>query len=133
MNYPIKVIIQNFYQVSIGYHYTGKSYEELRIIMKKNAKKSFKKLISKIDLKGVDVEAVYSHDKDDNPVKLIRATAKEHKIDGIIFGEKGRSATTALFIGSGAEKLIGIDLNIPIMVVRSKGKQAGIIDYLKEI
>ncbi len=133
MNYPIKVIIQNFYQVSIGYNYTGKSYEEFRIIMKKNAKKSFKKLISKIELKGVDVEAVYSHDKDDNPVKLIRVTAKEHKIDGIIFGAKGRSATTALFIGSGAEKLIGIDLNIPIMVVRSKGKQAGIIDYLKEI
>ncbi|MDA1120281.1 MAG: hypothetical protein O2887_07275 [Bacteroidetes bacterium] len=65
-----------------GYHYTGKTFEEFSVIMKKNAEKSYTKFISKIDLKGVDVEAVYSLDKDEDPIELIKETAARYNVDG---------------------------------------------------
>ena len=53
--------------------------------------------------------------------------------DAIVIGAKGRTDTTAIFIGSSAEKLIHIDSTIPIMIVRPKGRRAGIIELLKDI
>jgi len=129
----VKIIAQNVYQVPSGYHYTGKSYEEFALIMKQNAERSYKAFIKNIDTKGLHVEAIYSLAKGEGPIKLIYDTAKKMDADGIILGAKGRSATTALFIGSTAEKLINVDVDIPVMVVRPKGRQAGILDYIREI
>ena len=132
-NSDVRIIAQNVYQVPSGYHYTGKTYEEFADVMKKNAEKSYNAFIKKVDTKGHSIEAIYSLDKGEDPIKLIYDTAKELNADGIIFGAKGRSATTALFIGSTAEKLINVDVDIPVMVVRPKGRQAGILDYIREI
>ncbi len=129
----VKIIAQNVYQVPSGYHYTGKSFEEFGEVMRKNAENSYKGFIKKIDAQEQTIEPIYSLDKGDDPIKLIYETAKDLKVDGIIFGAKGRSATTALFIGSTAEKLINVDVDIPVMVVRPKGKQSGILDYIREI
>jgi len=129
----VEVIAQNVYHVPSGYHYTGKSFKEFGDVMQKNAEKSYKAFIKDIDTQGQSVVANYSLDKDEDPIKLIYDTAKELGVDGIILGAKGRSATTALFIGSIAEKLISVDVDIPVMVVRPKGKQAGILDYIREI
>ena len=129
----VKIIAQNVYQVPTGYHYTGKSFNDFARIMQKNAEKSYKAFIKKIDTKGQTIEPIYSLDKHEDTIQLIYDTADKLKVDGIIFGAKGRSATTALFIGSTAEKLIDVDINIPVMVVRPKGKQSGILDYIREI
>jgi nucleotide-binding universal stress UspA family protein len=51
----------------------------------------------------------------------------------IIIGAKGRTAATALFIGSLAERLIQINNKVPLLVTRPKGKNAGIIEYILEI
>lgn len=132
-NSEIEIIAQNVYQVPTGYHYTGKSFEEFGSVMEKNARKNYEAFLKKIDLKGQKVQSIYSLDKGEDTIKLIYDTAKKQKVDGIIFGAKGRSATTALFIGSTAEKLISTDVDIPVMVVRPKGRQSGILDYIREI
>ena len=132
-NSDIKIIAQNVYQVPSGYHYTGKSYKEFADVMKDNAIRGFEIFIKNVDTQGQHIEAIYSLDKGEDPTKLIYDTAKKHNADGIILGAKGRSSTTALFIGSTAEKLINVDVDIPVMVVRPKGRQAGILEYIKEI
>ena len=113
--------------------FRGKTFEEFAEVMKENASKGFETFIKNVDTKGQHIEAIYSLDKGEDPIKLIYDTAKEMNADGIILGAKGRSATTALFIGSTAEKLINVDVDIPVMVVRPKGRQAGILEYIKEI
>src|SRR5690606_23665648 len=64
----VKVICQNVYTVPVGYHYTGKSYEEFAKIMEKNARSDFKKWLGKIETKGVKIDAIYSLDSDEDPV-----------------------------------------------------------------
>lgn len=129
----IEIVCQNVFSVPSGYHYTGKSYEEFTEIMKVHAEINYKKFIRKIDTKGVKISPVYSKDEHDDPVMSIASKAKEVKADGIIIGAKGRTAATALFIGSMAERLIRYNDSLPLLVTRPKGKNAGILDYILEI
>ncbi|EAZ79238.1 universal stress protein [Algoriphagus machipongonensis] len=129
----IEIVCQNVFSVPSGYHYTGKSYEEFTEIMKVHAEINYKKFIRKIDTKGVKISPVYSKDENDDPVMSIATKAKEVNADGIIIGAKGRTAATALFIGSMAERLIRYNDSLPLLVTRPKGKNAGILDYILEI
>jgi len=128
-----KIIVQNVYQVPVGYHYTGKSFKDFSEIMKEHARKDYQKFARSFKLDNLKVEQVYTLDKDDDIISDIYKTAKKVKATLIIIGAKGRTATTALFIGSKAEKLIQIDSEIPMLVVRPKGKKAGFREYLKEL
>ncbi|SEF87606.1 universal stress protein [Algoriphagus boritolerans] len=128
-----EIVCQNVFSVPSGYHFTGKSYEEFTEIMKMHAEINYKKFIRKIDTKGIKITPIYTKDDDDDPVKEIVSKALEIKADGIIIGAKGRTAATALFIGSMAERLIQFNDSLPLLVTRPKGKNAGILDYILEI
>jgi len=127
-----KLICQNVYTVPAGYHYTGKSHKEFAEIMKKNAQQNFKKFMKKIDPRGVDIEEVYSLDTNDNLASDIYDLADEIHPDFIIIGAKGRTAAAALFLGSLAEKMVNEKMNHPLLVVRFKGKNAGVFETLRE-
>jgi nucleotide-binding universal stress UspA family protein len=129
----VEIVCQNVFHVPSGYHFTGKTFEEFSEIMKMHAEINFKKFIRKIDTKGIKVTPVYTKDDDDDPVQEIVATAMEIGADGIVIGAKGRTAATALFIGSIAERLIQYNDQLPLLVTRPKGKNAGILDYIMEI
>ncbi len=129
----VEIVCQNVFAVPSGYHFTGKTYEEFTAIMRMHAEISYKKFIRKIDTKGIKITPVYTQDDDDDPVQEIVAMAMETKSDGIIIGAKGRTAATALFIGSIAERLIQFNDSLPLLVTRPKGKNAGILDYILEI
>ncbi|MDQ3392717.1 MAG: universal stress protein [Bacteroidota bacterium] len=128
-----KVIVQNVYNVPAGYHYTGRTFEEFARIMEKNAKKDYRKFIKKIETEGIKPKVIYSLDRNDDPVEDIYEMAEKLQPDTIIIGAKGRTATTAIFLGSLAERLVQINKKYPMMVVRPKGKNAGILDYFLEL
>lgn len=129
----LEIVCQNVFTVPSGYHFTGKSYEEFTQIMRMHAEINYKKFIRKIDTKGNKITPIYTQDDDDDPVQEIVSKAIEMDADGIIIGAKGRTAATALFIGSMAERLIRSNESLPLMVTRPKGKNAGILDYILEI
>ncbi|GAA0894066.1 hypothetical protein GCM10009122_37460 [Fulvivirga kasyanovii] len=128
-----EIYCQNVYNVPAGYHYTGKSFKEFAEIMKKNAQESFKKFIKKIDPRGIKIHEVYSLDTNDNLASDIYDLADEIDTDFIIIGAKGRTAAAALFLGSLAEKMVNDKMNHPLLVVRFKGKNAGLFETLREI
>ncbi len=128
-----EIIVQNVFTVPTGYHYTGKSYEEFSQVMQKNAEKDYKKFIKQVDTKGIKLKAVYSRDTNDDVTTDMLDKAREAKANAIIIGAKGRTATTAFFLGSITERLIQLDSDIPLMVVRPKGKNAGFLEFIKEL
>lgn len=129
----IEIICQNVFSVPVGYHYTGKSYKEFSEVMKKHAQKDFRRFIKTIDTKNQKIKTVYSLDTNDNLASDIQDLADELEVDGIIIGAKGRTAAAALFLGSLSEKLINSQMGRPLMVVRPKGKNVGLLESLREI
>ncbi len=130
---PVKIVAENVYSVPQGYHYTGKSFKEFASIMRENATKGYEKFIKQVNTDGIDLEAIYSLDKNDDLIGTIFSNAKKHHADIIIIGAKGRSATAALFIGTNAEKLVHIDSKIPILVIRPTGRTEGLLEFIKEL
>ncbi|UII25615.1 universal stress protein [Fulvivirga maritima] len=130
---PSEIICQNVYAVPAGYHYTGKTFEEFGEIMKKNAQDNFQKFIKKIDKRGLTVRDEYALDTNDNLASDIYDLADSEKVGFVIIGAKGRTAAAALFLGSLAEQMVNEKMNQPLLVVRYKGKNAGIIESLREI
>uniref|UniRef100_UPI004048D841 universal stress protein n=1 Tax=Algoriphagus sp. TaxID=1872435 RepID=UPI004048D841 len=128
-----ELFFQNVFTIPSGYYFTGKSLEEFTDQLKAHAAANFKKFIRKIDTKGIKITPIYTPDQDDNPIQEIVATALAQKADVILIGAKGNTASTALHIGSLAERLIQYNNRVPLLVSRPKGKNAGVLDYLLEI
>lgn len=129
---PVEIICQNVYTVPSGYHYSGKSREEFAELMKKYSMDTFKRFISKIDTKGVDIKPIFSDDLDEDKTTDIRGLAEKEKVDGIIIGSRGKT-TAALLLGSVAEKLVRVVTNFPLLIVRKKGDSEGILDRIKKL
>ena len=128
-----ELFFQNVFTIPSGYYFTGKSLEEFTDQLKAHAAANFKKFIRKIDTKGIKITPIYTPDQDDNPIQEIVATALAQKADVILIGAKWNTASTALHIGSLAERLIQYNNRVPLLVSRPKGKNAGVLDYLLEI
>lgn len=129
----VQVVVQNVFSVPAGYHYTGKTYDDFSEIMMKHARRDFKKFIKTIDSGNVKIKDVYSLDKNDNKMSDIYDKALEIKADAIVMGAKGRTAATALFLGSIAERAIQMNKQFPLLIVRQKGQNAGFIDFILDI
>ena len=130
----VEVICHHSYQVPVGYHYTGKSFDQSAHVMEENARKRYKRFIRQIDTKDIKVTPSFALAKGDDLVTSIYETAVNYQVDFVVIGGKGKTASTALFpIGTNTEKLISVDSEIPLLVVRSKHKNAGIIDMLQRI
>lgn len=127
------ITIQNVFSVPTGYHYTGKSYKEFVKVMEKNAEKDFKKFSRHFDFGELKINVEYSLDNNEDPVGDIYEMAGKIKANLIVIGAKGRTAATAFFLGSMAERLIQVDSEFPMLVVRPKGRNAGFWDFIKEI
>ena len=128
-----EIICHHVYSVPTGYHYTGKSYGEFAEIMRRNAQKEYEKFVRKVDTKGIQVRPLFTLDENDNPVDDIHKVAIEEKADCIVVGGKGKSATTSFFmIGNTTEKLVSSVSEVPLLLVRPKHEDEGIMDYIKK-
>lgn len=128
-----EIFAQHVYHVPVGYHYAGKSKKEFAEIMKLNAQKRFRKFIAKCDCQNIKINEEYTLDDNENIVEDIHNYAKKINATGIVFGSKGMTATSSFFLGSTAEKLIKIDTEFPLMVVRKAGEYKGIMHLIQKL
>jgi len=115
------------FKVPIGYHKSGKSYEEFAKIMRKNARDEFKEFKKGIDLKGVKMIPLFA--LNDNPAKAIQGVAKRKKADLIVIGAKGRTFAAFVLLGSVTERLIDTT-HLPILAVKKKAAGMGLLEAL---
>lgn len=129
----VKIYAQNIYTVPTGYRYTGKTYDEFAEIMKENAMKDYEVFFRTVDNDGKKIRPIYSLNDNDEFVSDIRDEAKKRKIDLVIIGAKGQTPTSALFIGSKAERIVQMNIDCSMLVVRRKGEKAGFMDFIDEL
>ncbi len=132
-NLKSKIYLQNVYQVPSSYRYSGKTYEEFAEIMKGHAINDLEILIKNVEKHQQELIPVCSLDTDGKIIDLALEEAAKKKVDLIIMGAKGRTATSAIFIGSKSERMIRINEDIPMMIIRKKGAVAGILESLKDL
>ena len=128
---PKSIKCYHLYDVPHGYSKTGKTYEEFEEIMRENARKDYEKFIRRNDLPEFDCQ-LKVRDKGDTAENLLNAANAEN-VDLIIIGSRGRTDSAALLIGSVSEKLININNQIPMLVVKKKGENMHFFEALFRI
>ncbi|WP_114751642.1 universal stress protein [Pleomorphovibrio marinus] len=123
-----KVICYHIYEVPAGYSKTGKSYEEFSRIMHENAKKDCNRLSQKFNLNGLNCE--FKLKKDQHESQYILDLAKEMSADLIIMGSRGRTDSSAILLGSVAERLVNVNNIIPTLILKKKGESLGFFEAL---
>lgn len=132
-NNEVEIVCQNVYSVPTGFHTSGKSFEQFAEVMKENSEKAFEAWIQTIDCEAVPITPVYSLKHNLSYGEIIKATAVEHDVNGIIIGAKGRSASSSIFMASTAEDLIRNIDYLPLTIVRPKGVTVGLFSSLREL
>lgn len=121
------------FKLPLGYYKTGKSEEEFAEIMKTNAQKKYTGFIDEIDNKGIDISVAYIRNKELDTYEVINNFAHEQQADLIVIGGRGRTNAAALFLGSTVERLISVDIDIPLLVVKDKKATFGLLELLKKL
>ena len=131
----IVLITLNIYQVPYGYYKTGKSEKEFAMIMRSFAKQYYQEMMEKVDLSdNVEPIAHYVYDHARRSTgNLIYKTAVDMKVDILIVGPRGKNSATALFLGSVTEKLIKVNDQFPILIVKEKDQAFSFIDMIESI
>lgn len=127
-NFNAKILCIHIYEVPTGYYKTGKSYGEFAQIMHENAKKEYESFVNKYNLERYDCQFVLK--EDDPAANYILAAAKSSEVDMIIMGSRGRTDTAALLLGSVAEKLIQINNETPMLILKRKGENMTFLEAL---
>jgi len=129
----LKITCLNIYNVPTGYHMSGKSFEEFAEIMMENSKMSFSKFINEYDTKGIKIDAQYELDDHKNISKKIFKFSVSEKASAIVIGSKGRTQAAAILLGSIAEKLIKINSQLPLIVVKERRHNMDFLEALLKI
>lgn len=125
---PSNIKCFHLYEVPQGYSKTGKSFEEFAGIMHENAQKNYQQFIQTNKLPEFPYELGLKGKG--NRAEFLLDAAKKDTADLIVIGSRGRTDSAALLIGSVAEKLIDINNEIPMLVLKKKGENMHFLDAL---
>lgn len=122
-----KVIIQNIfyapiYPITIGYSkktFTGK--------IKELEEKRMNAFVKRYYRRANSYEKVFTMDDFDNMGQQINEYAAKRKADLIIAGSRGKTNAAAVLVGSTAENIIRKVKNIPILIIKKKNENLGVL------
>ncbi|BDD06359.1 universal stress protein [Aureibacter tunicatorum] len=123
----------NVFEVPIGYHSTGKSFEEFSDIIKKNHQKEFDQFVKKHHLEGYNLRCDFLLDEEGDTAKRIaRYVADTHAI-GFLIGSKGRTNLASMLLGSVAEDLLKYKHEVPFGVIKDKSSNFDFFDAIMNV
>lgn len=127
-----KLLSMHVYSVPNGYYKTGKSYDEFAQIMKSHAEKEYQRFLSQNHISS-EIPCEYVLTDDGKYSDLTYEMAEKRSVDLVIIGSRGRTNLSSVLMGSVAEKLVYLDSQIPILIVKNKGENMGLLEALMKI
>lgn len=96
------------------------SYDRFVEDMSDFKKEALEKFVLNFKSKGVEINTAHALNEKGNPAKQIYAQAVKGSFDLIVIGAKGHSTFERILLGSVTEKLLGLDKEIPVLVLRKQ-------------
>jgi nucleotide-binding universal stress UspA family protein len=113
--------------LTLEHHFTGKTREDAHRILEQEARNDYQIFLNDFQVSDLKFRDHYTMDSD--PGRAILQIATEECSDLILAGSRGRTAATALLIGSVTEYLVQHS-RIALLAVKEKGVGMSLIDTL---
>lgn len=106
--------------------------KDLTQSMEKRAKEEYRKFLKSLKKSPDDIPLILTQDNDNDPANKIYDQAIREHADLVVVGSKGQTNAASYLIGSVAEKLTAYDKTIPLLIVKDKEENYGILDAIKD-
>lgn len=126
----VELIAANCYSLPLGWEKTGKKFEDIDKIMRKNAERKFHEFLDGYENNNIKIRSVFEMDDNHEPSEEILHMAEENEADMIMIGSRGKTDVATVILGSTTEKLLAHDKMFPIWVIKKKGELLGFLDAL---
>lgn len=131
---PVIWVLHSF-TVPMGYYKTGKTETQFAEIMKGHAARHYDDFIAPVQVPAhVKVAPILAYDaRQESPAVMIHDRASREGADLIVVGARGRSAVTALLLGSVAERLLKLEGQTPLLLAKRKNVTFSFMDMIEAI
>jgi nucleotide-binding universal stress UspA family protein len=126
----VRIFTHHIYEIPIGYSKSGKSLEEFTEIMRVNAETQMDRWLK--DFPKNIVHEVVLRDKKSVPSQILKI-AENYQIDLIVMGSKGLSKSAFMLLGSNTIKLMKVNEQIPMMIVKKENENLKFLDAIKKL
>lgn len=127
-----EVSLVNFFHVPSGYSKAGKTYDEFAQLLEYHAGIEYERFMKRHHMEEAR-DCEYLLVKDQSMTRQFSEHAHDINADMVLIASKGRTDTSALLLGSMAEKLILEIADIPIIIIQSKEEHLTFFEALLRI
>lgn len=117
-NPDVTVHCQHIYQLPVGYYFTEKGKEEVNRVIRAYHVMQYNQFIESISLESVHVNPIFTLDEDGDWSNTAFHTAQKKDVDLIVLGATGKTYFDHLILGSFTEKMVQVNAQIPMLVVK---------------
>ena len=122
-----EVVCHHIFEVPYGFAYAGVSREEYAEEQRKHAEEEFVRFLASENIEAATVRGEYT--PAEHVPLAVSEMALAERVDLVAVGSRGRTTAGALFLGSTAEKLVGV-CAAPLLVVKEKGETVGLLEAI---
>lgn len=122
-----QLVAQNVFRVGYGYKKTGASFHEAGQQLGALNEEKLDKFVAKVDMTGLDMRTIVTCSEQLAAAVCECATAM--KMDMIVVGSRGKSATAVALLGATAERIL-MSSPLPVLIVKKKGETTHLLSAL---
>lgn len=124
------IVVQNVYSVPIGYHKTGRTYEDFASSMRKLVERQWGDFLPQVAIDTVPWSIRF--DLGNKVAGTILAVAQEMDAELIVIGSHGRTRPAGVLLGHVAESVCG-HTSRPVLCVKNKGEVVDLIHAMLQL
>ncbi|MEM7373037.1 MAG: universal stress protein [Bacteroidota bacterium] len=119
MDEPVELVLLFVYTFPAQVHFDLlQNTKGFQTEIEEGARTYFNQYIRRIDTRNIQIRGEVIPSRSTGVARHIYTYAKKNDMDLIVMGAKGHNLFTSIMIGSVTEKLVSINLDIPMMVIR---------------
>ncbi|MGB3781056.1 MAG: universal stress protein [Tunicatimonas sp.] len=123
-----QLVCLHVYELPHAYYYNQFPRQQYAELMERKAHNEYEQWIDNIDTKGMSIEPVFRLLEHPYVVDHLLKEAKAQPVDLIVMGAGGHSLLSRIFLGSHVERMVGMEKSIPLMIVKDKARDIGIME-----
>lgn len=126
----VNLLAINGYEVPLGFYKSGKTHEEFAEIMKSHAEKDMEIWCRKFNH---DISPIFVLCGKSSFAKQVIIQLEEKKIDLLVMGSKGQSVASLALLGSNTMKVLKVNNQVPMLIVKKPGENMSFFDAIKKM